>query len=378
MEKAHRLVFENNDGQVVRTFHVRDLNRPLHVVQSAKTRRLELVEDVESLTIQKIKFKDLGVIRSEQWAGEGYQVQGFGRLRLVQDIELVKKDVVLEKENSRRWLYGSLIAGALLIALLLFFVGRPVVDQKIEQELKQTIVQIAKSVPKPINSQNLSQMDTQKPQKITAVKSGGVKRMGALAALGSLSSGKQKGGLNLGAAQTSAGVGMGGSQGSGGVQTNIYARGLTSAALGSGGQVQGAGGYGTKGKGGGQAGYGTMSLVGSAEGMSVPVNEEANVGGGLDRDMIAAVINKNMGQVRFCYEQGLVSQPSLAGRVALNFTISGQGTVKFAEVANSSLGSKLVEDCIVMRLRSWKFPVPIGGVDVKVTYPFVLRRAGQG
>jgi hypothetical protein len=32
----------------------------------------------------------------------------------------------------------------------------------------------------------------------------------------------------------------------------------------------------------------------------------------------------------------------------------------------------------MMRLKTWKFPLPEGGVDVKVSYPFILRRAGQG
>ncbi|RYZ78956.1 MAG: AgmX/PglI C-terminal domain-containing protein [Proteobacteria bacterium] len=43
-----------------------------------------------------------------------------------------------------------------------------------------------------------------------------------------------------------------------------------------------------------------------------------------------------------------------------------------------SMNSKIIEDCIVMRLKTWQFPLPQGGVDVKVSYPFVLRRAGQG
>jgi hypothetical protein len=98
----------------------------------------------------------------------------------------------------------------------------------------------------------------------------------------------------------------------------------------------------------------------------------------LDRDQIAAVINKNLGQVRFCYEQGLQGDPNLNGRVAIAFTIGGNGAVKAANVDNSTMNSKAIEDCITMRLKTWQFPLPQGGVDVKVTYPFVLRRAGQG
>jgi len=205
-----------------------------------------------------------------------------------------------------------------------------------------------------------------------------LKRMGALAALGSLQKSNQRSGLNLGAATTTAGPGLGGNAGSGGTQTSLYAKGLTSAPLGAGGRVEGAGGYGTKGKGGGQAGYGKMTLVGSTGASPIGLSSEASVESGLDRDAIAAVINKNLGQVRFCYEQGLQGNPNVNGRVSVDFTISGTGIVKTASVGNSSLNSKIIEDCIVLRLKSWKFPLPQGGVDVKVSFPFSLRRAGQG
>ena len=205
-----------------------------------------------------------------------------------------------------------------------------------------------------------------------------VKRAGALAVLGSLNSGKNRGGLNLGAASATAGAGLGGTGGSGGVQTSLYGKGIVSAPLGPGAHISGGGGYGTKGKGGGQEGYGSLSLVGSAGGMPVPLGAEAEIAKGLERSQIDEVIRRNLGQVRFCYEQGLQGTPALSGRVAMGFTIGGDGAVKFAQVESSSMGNKGVEDCISMRLKTWKFPVPQGGVDVKVTYPFNLRRSGQG
>ena len=111
---------------------------------------------------------------------------------------------------------------------------------------------------------------------------------------------------------------------------------------------------------------------------SVPLGKEAIINGGLDKDLIGAVIQKNMGQIRFCYERGLQSDPKLKGRVAVNFTIAGNGRVKVAGLHNTTLHSKLVEDCILMRLKSWKFPLPEGGSEVRVSYPFMLQRNGHG
>jgi outer membrane biosynthesis protein TonB len=119
-------------------------------------------------------------------------------------------------------------------------------------------------------------------------------------------------------------------------------------------------------------------MIGSSGGAPVPLGREAIIQGGLDSEMISAVIQKNMGQVRFCYEQGLQGDPKLSGRVAINFIIGTSGLVKIADIGSTSLNSKIVEDCILLRLKSWKFPLPEGGVEVKVSYPFLLRRTGQG
>ena len=149
------------------------------------------------------------------------------------------------------------------------------------------------------------------------------------------------------------------------------------APLGPQGHAGGAGGYGTHGRGGGQAGYGKISLTGSSSAFFQPMEQEAIIEGGLDREQIAEVIQRHLGQIRFCYEQGLQEKPQLNGRVAIRFYINGGGFVNTAAVSNTSLHAGDVESCIVGHLKSWKFPEPRGGVVVKVTYPFVLKRVTQ-
>jgi hypothetical protein len=296
-------------------------------------------------------------------------------------VEIVAADDKQETETNKLWYLILLATMVVSAAVMIFLLTRPPQPEERAEELKQELIKIVKATPpRPkaeaasvSNQMREEQKPTTKPKSIDRLK-----RMGALGALGSLSKSKQLGGLDLAKANTTAGPGLGGNAGSGGTQTSLYAKGLTSAPLGAGNRVEGAGGYGTKGKGGGQAGYGKMTMVGSTGAAPIGLSQEATVETGLDRDAIAAVINRNLGQVRFCYEQGLQADPNLNGRVAVDFTIGGNGAVKAANVANSSLNSKTIEECIVMRLKSWKFPLPQGGVDVKVSYPFVLRRTGQG
>jgi hypothetical protein len=379
MEK--RLVLEDKNGTVLRAFEWR--GEPVEVIRRGDTQRLEMVSSTAHLTQKKIAFQSMGHLTSESLKNKKFLIGELGHLALVESVGAVQHDIQAEEEGERRWYY--ILAATLIFSagLVSYIRTLPLMTPRIEQNLKQEVVKIIKSIP-PKQKVEMKTMTTATPQetaepvKPVTKTTTTLKRMGALAALGSLKTGKQKGGVDLGAVNTSAGPGLGGTQGSGGVQTSLYGKGITSAPLGAGGNIQGAGGYGTKGKGGGQAGYGKLSLVGSAGINPVALVQEASVETGLDRDQIAAVINKNLGQVRFCYEQGLQADPNLNGRVAVAFTIGGNGLVKTAGMDSSTMNSKIIEDCIVMRLKTWQFPLPQGGVDVKVTYPFVLRRAGQG
>ena len=376
-----KLILENLDGKAVRTFLVEGDSAV--VINRAKTRRLEVHTSVAALEAGKEKFDNLGEINRKELETAGFSLGNFGQLKLVEFVDACVANQAPEKETSRGW-YGSLVLMIFLMGgFLTFLFLRPIETVKLEQEMRQQLVQIVKrNPPKPKVAQEVTQdMKTQKPdEQVKPVKTSktlNIKRMGALSVLGQLKNSKQNGGLNLGAVNTTAGPGLGGNAGSGGIQKSLYGKGLVAAPLGAGSNMNGGGGYGTKGKGGGQAGYGSMSLVGSAGTASIPLGREALIEGGLDRDLISDVINRNMGQVRFCYEQGLQGNPGLAGRIAVAFTIGGNGQVKLANVENTTLNSQMVEDCIVMRLKTWKFPLPQGGADVKVSFPFVLRRSGQ-
>lgn len=335
-----QLVLQDNEGNTVRTFSWD--KQPARVIRRSDTRRIEVRTEVESLEQRRIDYEDLGEISAEQLRMNGFSVGALGHLKLVADIGAVAGNVAESKENKKHWYLTIGVVVLMLVGVLGIIRLAPKQSPKLEEELKQHLVQIVKHIKKlePVRLQNTTNIQQESVTKTVQQKSTSLKRMGALSALGSLNNSKQKGGLDLSATQTTAGPGLGGTQGSGGVQTSLYAKGMVSAPLGAGGNVQGAGGYGTKGRGGGQAGYGKLSLTGSSGAMPIPLGQEASVARGLDKDMIAAVIQKNMGQIRFCYEQGLQSDAKLSGRVAIDFTIGGNGLVKVAGIENTTLNSK--------------------------------------
>lgn len=224
-----------------------------------------------------------------------------------------------------------------------------------------------------------STMPTELPKTIQTqdkvVKRAIQQNLGFLGLLGNKNITKAIGGANT-LKDSSAGAGAG-KEGSGGEYLTGLGRGVKHATVGNSG-VAGLGGIGTKGAGGGAGGYGN-SKIGSGEGSSlskVALSNDLMLEGGLDKAVIQATIAKYLSQVRACYESGLQSNPALQGQVNMAFNITGNGDVSVANVAKSTLGHSGVESCISTKMLNWKFPKPVGGVNVKVNYPFVLRPVG--
>ena len=105
------------------------------------------------------------------------------------------------------------------------------------------------------------------------------------------------------------------------------------------------------------------------------IGHEAEVRGSLSKEIIRRVVQRNLAQVRFCYERALVTRPELRGRVAVQFLIGPSGAVSQSRVGASSLKSSQLETCIAQAVRRWSFPAPDGGGYVSVSYPFLLEHA---
>ena len=83
------------------------------------------------------------------------------------------------------------------------------------------------------------------------------------------------------------------------------------------------------------------------------------------------VINQHIGEIQFCYEKQLRTTPGLSGRVVLEWTVNPQGRVTVVKVAQSSLASSEATNCMISKLKGWKFPQPRGGA-VTIVFPFVF------
>jgi outer membrane biosynthesis protein TonB len=131
----------------------------------------------------------------------------------------------------------------------------------------------------------------------------------------------------------------------------------------------------TNGKAGGQgtAGMGTMANGKTGSGGVGLLEDEGEIVGGLDREVIAAYIRSKLGEILYCYERQLSASPDLFGKVGVKFTISGNGGVETQRIGDTTLKNATVEGCILQRVARWKFPAPEGGTKVLVTYPFLFK-----
>lgn len=408
MNTAKLLILENRLGQKVRTFAVE--SRSMNIVFLKDQRRVDAVANLKSLDDNDIAYTLLQKIDVSSLSKNALELKGLGQLRLMDAGAINSPEYQLVEEQDEKELRTILektMMGHIALVLVLMlgaWISAKYFSEKPEEPALVTIVvpkpEPVVEKPAPVPHVKVSEKKIKptnkvyrpvvqkklitKPYKVKTAKATDVQRVGALAALGGLKNGhKGAEGLDMNSIKNirSAGVGQGGggvgATGRGGVKGMMPGTGLIAGSAGEGGRAESAGGYGTRGSGGGRAGYGKISLVGGTSAVSLPLDEEATVEGGLDRDQIIAVINRNKGQIIYCYEKGLQAQPTIGGRVAVDFTIGPSGRITTAKVAQSSLKSQYVETCMLDKMRTWQFPKPVGKVNVDVLYPFELTRVSS-
>lgn len=99
------------------------------------------------------------------------------------------------------------------------------------------------------------------------------------------------------------------------------------------------------------------------------------VSGYLSPEQIMRVVRRNQAAVRYCYENELQRQPSLRGRIEIQWRIARNGSVSSARVGSSTMRNARVEGCIVRQVRRWRFDQPDGG-EVDVNFPFIFGTGG--
>lgn len=144
------------------------------------------------------------------------------------------------------------------------------------------------------------------------------------------------------------------------------------------------------GTGSGASGLGSLARAGGADATSArgeggevterKVRGQTKLEGGgdiggsgeFDSSVVVSAIKLRIGAIKICYERELKRNPSLAGKVTVQFSIQPQGNVTDVNVTGNSTGDSAVAECVASAVRRFRFnPGPKGG-SVSYSYPFVF------
>lgn len=93
--------------------------------------------------------------------------------------------------------------------------------------------------------------------------------------------------------------------------------------------------------------------------------------GEIDAREVSKRIRRRSSAVKACYERALRASPNLKGKLALRFKITGSGRVDPSVRIKSNQTNSAVANCIIGKLRSWRFPKPKKGT-VSFNYTWVF------
>jgi hypothetical protein len=102
-----------------------------------------------------------------------------------------------------------------------------------------------------------------------------------------------------------------------------------------------------------------------------PRYAQPSVSGRLPPEVIQRIVRANDGRYRFCYQNGLKSNPTLTGRVTVKFVIDRSGAVSMAADGGSDIPDASVSRCVVSAFTALSFPAPDSGM-VTVVYPITF------
>jgi hypothetical protein len=111
-----------------------------------------------------------------------------------------------------------------------------------------------------------------------------------------------------------------------------------------------------------------------ADGKSAAAPEAAE----LDKEYIRKQIVTLLPLLKECYDNALVAQPALSGKLMVDFTIVAEpgigGLVSESSIkdADSTITDAAMRECVQETMYAAQFPAPLDGGEVRVTYPFAF------
>jgi outer membrane biosynthesis protein TonB len=105
------------------------------------------------------------------------------------------------------------------------------------------------------------------------------------------------------------------------------------------------------------------------------LNKSVKIRGGMSREAVKRVIEQHLDEITYCYETALISNPSIKGKITMEWKILMSGAVGETRIKSSTVKSPEIYGCIKSAIKTWQFPSPTGN-EVVVSYPFIFDIVG--
>lgn len=97
-----------------------------------------------------------------------------------------------------------------------------------------------------------------------------------------------------------------------------------------------------------------------------------------EQNQVRNTIVKNNSIIQECYLKHLEKENAVSsGRLQVDWQISPSGDTLSPQVVNSTLEDKELDECIVGKVSTFKFPPPPSDKPVYTTFTYVFRKAGE-
>lgn len=98
--------------------------------------------------------------------------------------------------------------------------------------------------------------------------------------------------------------------------------------------------------------------------------------GTLTEGQITNAASSKIADFTACYDEAKKKKDDLAGQLELGVTAAPDGSVSDVEVLSSALGPD-VNNCVVAKMKTVKFPAPTGGGEASFKYPMSFGEADK-
>ncbi len=108
-----------------------------------------------------------------------------------------------------------------------------------------------------------------------------------------------------------------------------------------------------------------------SNGEGVQQEEDAPSQDSLDpefEESIRSVVRRYKGQVKYCYDNRLVENPEIEGRIEVYFALAG-GRIEDTQIVYNTTGDTQLADCIRNKVQRWRFD---SDIYLDVIFPFIL------